>query len=42
MDGGKSSRSSSKEKTMKNMKEITNLLKKDYSSFIFLQEVDTQ
>ncbi|APH13959.1 endonuclease/Exonuclease/phosphatase family protein [Clostridium sporogenes] len=41
MDGGKGSRSSSKEKTMENMKEITTFLKKDHSSFIFLQEVDT-
>jgi len=41
MDGGKGSRSSSKEKTMENMKEITAFLKKDHSSFIFLQEVDT-
>ncbi len=41
MDGGKGSRSSSKEKTMENMRRITSFLKKDNSSFIFLQEVDT-
>ncbi|NFN87315.1 endonuclease/exonuclease/phosphatase family protein [Clostridium sporogenes] len=41
MDGGKGSRSSSKEKTMENINEITNFLKKNDNSFIFLQEVDT-
>ncbi|WP_251859511.1 endonuclease/exonuclease/phosphatase family protein [Clostridium sp. Marseille-Q2269] len=40
MDGGKGSRSSSKEKTIENIKTITDFLKKDNSSFIFLQEVD--
>ncbi|EJO5348566.1 endonuclease/exonuclease/phosphatase family protein [Clostridium botulinum] len=41
MDGGKGSRSSSKEKTIENIKGITEFLKKTNSSFIFLQEVDT-
>lgn len=40
MDGGTESRSASKEKTIENLKENTEFLKKEKSSFILLQEVD--
>lgn len=40
MDGGKGSRSESKDKTLKNLTEITNFLKIEDASFLFLQEVD--
>lgn len=41
MDGGTGSRSSSKEKTMENLKGITDFLADNDSTFIFIQEVDT-
>ncbi|WP_336296773.1 endonuclease/exonuclease/phosphatase family protein [Clostridium ganghwense] len=40
MDGGTGSRSQSKEKTLENLNEITEFLKKEKSSIIFLQEID--
>ena len=40
MDGGKGSRSSSKEKTMDNLKSISKILKDKDGDFILLQEVD--
>lgn len=41
MDGGTESRSKSKEKTIENLKENTEFLKKENSSFVLLQEIDT-
>lgn len=41
MDGGTGSRSSSKEKTLENLNGITDFLIDSNSSFIFVQEVDT-
>lgn len=40
MDGGTESRSKSKEKTIENLKENTEFLKKENSSFVLLQEID--
>lgn len=42
MDGGKSSRSSSKEQTEKNVNNMLSFLQKQDSDFILLQEVDTK
>lgn len=41
MDGGKGSRSSSKEKTIENLNGITEFLANNDSTFVFVQEVDT-
>ncbi|WP_283591960.1 endonuclease/exonuclease/phosphatase family protein [Clostridium butanoliproducens] len=40
MDGGKGSRSLSKEKTLENLEESFNVIKEENPTFVFLQEVD--
>lgn len=42
MDGGKQSRSESKEKTLENLSNVVSTLKEDNSDFLILQEVDTK